>query len=214
MSSPVASTNSVAAAGPAPGRTRYTSVAIALHWTIGLGIVAMLAMGLVMTHVKLAPFTQFKLYQLHKSVGITILVAAALRLLWRFAHPPPALPDDMPRWEKGAAEATHVLLYGLMIGMPLVGWALVSAAPLNIPTVLYGVIPWPHIPIFADLHIKAQSAPVLARIHAYGGYTLIALLALHAGAALRHHLVLRDDVLRRMIPGLPWFGRAQTRTLS
>jgi len=208
MSSPVASTNPVAA------RTRYTSVAIALHWTIGLGIVAMLAMGLVMTHVKLAPFTQFKLYQLHKSVGITILLAAALRLLWRFAHRPPALPDDMPRWEKGAAEGTHVLLYGLMIGMPLVGWALVSASPLNIPTVLYGVIPWPHIPIFAQWHIKAQAAPVLARIHAYGGYALIGFLLLHAGAALRHHLVLRDDVLRRMIPGLPRFGRAQTRRLS
>jgi len=208
MSSPVASTNPVAA------RTRYTSVAIALHWTIGLGIVAMLAMGLVMTHVKLAPFTQLKLYQLHKSVGITILLAAALRLLWRFAHRPPALPDDMPRWEKGAAEGTHVLLYGLMIGMPLVGWALVSASPLNIPTVLYGVIPWPHIPIFAQWHIKAQAAPVLARIHAYGGYALIGFLLLHAGAALRHHLVLRDDVLRRMIPGLPRFGRAQTRRLS
>jgi len=208
MSSPVASTNPVAA------RTRYTSVAIALHWTIGFGIVAMLAMGLVMTHVKLAPFTQFKLYQLHKSVGITILLATALRLLWRFAHRPPALPDDMSRWEKGAAEGTHVLLYGLMIGMPLVGWALVSASPLNIPTVLYGVIPWPHIPIFAQWHIKAQAAPVLARIHAYGGYALIGFLLLHAGAALRHHLVLRDDVLRRMIPGLPWFGRAQTRRLS
>ena len=204
----------VAAAGPAPGRTRYTSVAIALHWVIALGIVAMLAMGLAMTHVKLTPFTQFKLYQLHKSIGITILLAAALRLLWRVTHRPPALPDGMPGWEKGAAEGTHLLLYGLMIGMPLVGWALVSAAPLNIPTVLYGVIPWPHIPIFAQWHIKAQAAPVLARIHAYGGYALIGFLLLHAGAALRHHLVLRDDVLRRMIPGLPWFGRAQTRRLS
>lgn len=204
----------VAAAGPAPGRTRYTSVAIALHWVIALGIVAMLAIGLAMTHVKLTPFTQFKLYQLHKSIGITILLAAALRLLWRVTHRPPALPDGMPGWEKGAAEGTHLLLYGLMIGMPLVGWALVSAAPLNIPTVLYGVIPWPHIPIFAQWHIKAQAGPVLARIHAYGGYALIGFLLLHAGAALRHHLVLRDDVLRRMIPGLPWFGRAQTRRLS
>ncbi len=204
----------VAAAGPAPGRTRYTSVAIALHWVIALGIVAMLAMGLAMTHVKLTPFTQFKLYQLHKSIGITILLAAALRLLWRVTHRPPALPDGMPGWEKGAAEGTHLLFYILMIGMPLVGWALVSAAPLNIPTVLYGVIPWPHIPIFAQWHIKAQAAPVLARIHAYGGYALIGFLLLHAGAALRHHFVLRDDVLRRMIPGLPWFDKAQTRRLS
>ena len=199
---------------PVPSRSRYTSVAIALHWLIALGIVAMLAMGLVMTHAKLAPFTVFKLYQLHKSVGITILLAAVLRLLWRLTHRPPALPSDMPRWEKGAAEGTHVLLYLLMIGMPLVGWALVSASPLNIPTVLYGVIPWPHLPVFADLHDKAQVAPVLGMIHAYGAYVLIALLLLHAGAALRHHIVMRDEVLRRMIPGLPRFGVPQSKRVS
>ncbi len=194
-----------------PPRTRYTSVAIALHWLIALGIFAMLAMGLVMTHVKLAPLMVFKLYQLHKSVGITILLAALLRLLWRFTHRPPALPSDMPQWEKGAAEGTHVVLYLLMIGMPLVGWALVSASPLNIPTVLYGVIPWPHLPVFADLHDKAHVAPILGMIHAYGAYALIALLLLHAGAALRHHFVMRDEVLRRMIPGLPRFGTSHSK---
>ncbi len=188
---------------------RYGWVAIVLHWTIGLGILAMLAMGLAMTHAPLTPLLKFQLYQLHKSVGITILVAAALRLVWRFAHRPPPLPGDMPALEKGAAEGTHVLLYGLMIGMPLVGWALVSASPFNIPTVLYGVLPWPHIPVTAWFGWnKAQASAVLATVHAYGGYALIALVLLHAGAALRHHLVLRDDVLRRMIPGLPWIGRA------
>ncbi len=196
---------------PVASRTRYTGVAIALHWLIALGILAMLAMGLVMTHVKLAPFTVFKLYQLHKSIGITILLAAVLRLIWRFAHRPPALPSDMPRWEKGAAESTHVLLYLLMIGMPLVGWALVSASPLNIPTVLYGVVPWPHLPVFATLADKAHVAPVLGIIHAYGAYVLLALLLLHAGAALRHHIVMRDEVLRRMIPGLPRFGGPQSK---
>ncbi len=193
---------------PAAVPSRYGWVAIVLHWTIGLSILAMLAMGLVMTHVKLTPLMQFKLFQLHKSVGLTILVAAVLRLLWRLAHHPPALPRHMPRWERVAAEGTHVLLYGLMIGMPLVGWALVSASPLNIPTILFGVVSWPHIPLTAWFGwSKAQASPVLAWIHADGGYALIALVALHAGAALRHHLVLRDDVLRRMIPGLPWLGR-------
>ena len=111
-------------------------------------------------------------------------------------------------------KGTHVLLYVLMIGMPLVGWALVSASPLNIPTVLFGVIPWPHLPIFSDLHDKAHVAPVLGMIHAYGAYVLIALLLLHAGAALRHHLVMRDEVLRRMIPGLPRFGVPQSKRVS
>ena len=193
---------------------RFTWVAIALHWTIGLGILAMLAMGLAMTHAPLPAAQKFYLYQLHKSVGITILVSVALRLLWRFTHRPPPLPGDMPGWEKGAAEGTHVLLYALMIGMPLVGWALVSASPLNIPTVLYGRVPWPHIPVTAWFGWnKAQASPILADVHAWGGYALIALFVLHAGAALRHHLVLRDGVLRRMIPGLPWLGRPRPERL-
>lgn len=193
---------------------RYTGVAILLHWTIGLGILAMLPMGLAMTHAPLPVATKFQFYQAHKSIGITILVAAALRLLWRFAHRPPALPSGIPRWERGAAAGTHGLLYALMLGMPLVGWALVSASPLNIPTVLYGVIPWPHIPIASWFGVgKAQAAPLLAGLHAWGGYALIALFALHAGAALRHHLVLRDDTLRRMIPGLPRLGRDKTERL-
>ena len=192
---------------------RFTAVAIALHWLIGLGILAMLAMGLAMAHAPLPPSSKFALYQLHKSVGITILLAALLRLAWRLSHRPPPLPRDMPAWERGAAGGTHYLLYGLMIGMPLVGWALVSASPLNIPTVLYGVVPWPHIPLTAWFGWpKAQAGPVLAWLHAWGGYALIALFLLHAGAALRHHLVLRDGVLRRMIPGLPFLGRPRPET--
>lgn len=191
---------------------RYGWVAIVLHWTIGLGILAMLVMGLAMAHAPLSPLIKFKLFQLHKSVGITILIAAALRLLWRLAHRPPPLPGAMPRWEKGAAESTHVLLYGLMIGMPLVGWALVSASPLNIPTMLYGLVRWPHIPVTAWFGWnKVQASAVLDTVHAYGAYVLIALILLHAGAALRHHFVLRDPVLRRMIPGLPWLGRPTLR---
>ena len=190
------------------GATRYTSVAIALHWLIALAILAMLVMGLTMTHVKLAPVDKFKLYQLHKSVGLTILVLALLRLVWRLVHRPPALPAGMPRWERGAAEATHVVLYGFMIGLPLVGWALVSASRFNLPTVLYGVLPWPHIPVLAGLPgaTKAWLEPVLAWVHADGAYLLIGFIALHAGAALRHYLVERDSILQRMIPGLPRLG--------
>ena len=191
---------------------RYTAVAIALHWLIALAILVMVAVGLTMVHVKIAPMTQFRLYQLHKSVGITILGLAAVRLLWRLTHRPPPLPADMPRLEKQAAEGTHRLLYGLMLGMPLVGWALVSASPLNIPTYLYGVIPWPHLPMLSTLHNKAPVEAALKQVHAYGAYVLIALVLLHAAAALRHHVLIRDDVLRRMIPGLPWIGTAQTKT--
>lgn len=193
---------------------RYTAVAQALHWLTAPFVLAVLALAWIAEALPEHGPDKGTVFDLHKSVGITILLAAALRLLWRFTHRPPALPGDMPRWEKGAAGGTHVALYALMIGMPLVGWALVSASPLNIPTLLYGVVPWPHIPVAEWLGVgKAQASAVLAAVHADGGYALIALFLLHAGAALRHHLVLRDGVLRRMIPGLPWLGRPPRETL-
>ena len=191
---------------------RYTTVAIALHWLIALAILAMLAIGLTMTHVKLAPVDKFKLYQLHKSIGLTILALAVLRLGWRLVHRPPALPAAMPAWERGAAEGTHVLLYGFMIGLPLLGWAMVSASPFNLPTVLYGVLPWPHLPI--PYKAAAAAEPVLRWLHAYGAYALLGFVVLHAGAALRHALVKGDDILQRMLPRLPRLGGGPATRIS
>ena len=185
---------------------RYTAVAIALHWLIALAILAMMAMGLAMTHLAMPVADKFKLYQLHKSVGLTILMLAVLRLLWRWTHRPPPLPTSMPAWEKGAAEGTHVLLYIFMIGMPLVGWALVSVSPFNLPTVLYGVLPWPHLSFLTAFGSKPTLEPLFKAMHAYGAYALIAFVALHAGAALRHYVIEHDTVLQRMIPGLPRLG--------
>lgn len=185
-----------------PGRVsnRYTIVAIILHWVIALGIVVMVVMGLTMTHVELDPMRLFQLYQLHKSIGITVLLAAVLRLLWRLTHRPPDLPDAMPRLEKTAASGAHVALYGLMVALPLSGWALVSASALAIPTVLYGVVPWPDLPILSSLADKEPVEAALKLVHAYGAYMLVALVGMHALAALRHHVVLRDDILTRMLP--------------
>ena len=181
-------------------RGRYTLVAIALHWAMAIGIAILAVLGLVMAHVKLDPMRLFQLYQLHKSVGITVLLAAVLRLAWRLIHHPPALPASMPRLERKAASAAHVLLYGFLFGLPLTGWALVSVSVLAIPTVLYGVIPWPHLPILSTLPNKAPVEAVFKLVHAYGAYALIALVAGHAAAALRHHFIIHDDVLLRMLP--------------
>lgn len=182
---------------------RYTAVAQALHWLLAVALVAMVIMGLAMAHAPLATATKFKLYQLHKSVGITILLLAVLRLAWRLTHRPPPLPIGMPASEKAAAHGAHVLLYALMIGLPLAGWALVSISPINLPTVLYGLVPWPHLPVLSGLPRAEKSAwaPMVADVHAYGAYALSALVAVHVLAALRHHFLLRDDTLRRMLPG-------------
>jgi cytochrome b561 len=182
------------------GDARYTAVAIALHWLMALGILALVIMGLAMTYIDLPPMRIFQLYQLHKSVGISVLLAAVLRLAWRLKHPAPALPASMPRGERAAAKGGHILLYFCLFALPMTGWALVSVSVLNIPTVLYGVVPWPHLPVLSTLPDKAWAEALFKRVHAYGAWALIALVAGHAAAALRHHFVHRDDVLRRMLP--------------
>ena len=185
------------------GHTRYTAVAIVLHWVMALGIAALATMGLVMVHGKLDPLRQFQLYQLHKSIGITILLTVVFRLGWRLAFRPPPLPGSMPPAERAAAAGSHLFLYALLFALPFTGWALVSSSVFNIPTVLYGAIPWPDLPVFSTLHDKAPVEAVLKIVHAYGAYTLIALVAIHTSAALRHHFIIKDDVLRRMLPVLP-----------
>ncbi|MEL7485882.1 MAG: cytochrome b [Pseudomonadota bacterium] len=182
---------------------RYTSVAIILHWLIALLIIGQIAGGWYMTHlVPEASSQQFQLYQLHKSFGVTILLASLVRLGWRFTHRPPALPNGMAGWERVGARISHIAFYGLMIGVPLGGWALVSASPFagSVPTFLFGVIPWPHLPFFEGVEDRAALAETIAGMHELFAKTILVLLALHIGAALKHHFVSRDDVLARMIP--------------
>lgn len=179
---------------------RYDLAAILLHWVIGLGIAVLIVLGLAMVHLPLAIGLKFQLYQLHKSIGITVLLAVLLRVLWRLTHQPPALPQDMPAAEKTAASASHFLLYGLMLAMPLTGWAMVTVSPYDIPTVLYGVIPWPDMPVLSTMVDKKPADAITTFLHHKLGYIFIALICLHAAAALRHHFFLRDGILRRMLP--------------
>ncbi|WP_370693941.1 cytochrome b [Methylobacterium sp. NEAU K] len=129
-----------------------------------------------------------------------MLVLTGLRLAWRIFHRPPPSPAGMPARERRAAAAAHGVLYGLLVGLPLTGWAVVSLSPFNLPTVLYGLVPWPHLPLAPLLSDPAAAEGRLKVVHAYGAWFLTALLVLHVVAALRHHLILRDDVLRRMLP--------------
>ncbi len=181
---------------------RYSAVAIVLHWLIAACILALLAMGLVMTHVKLAPATLFPLYQLHKSVGVTVLLLVLLRVIWRLTHRPPPLPAAMPGVERAASSTVHLLLYALMLVMPLTGWAVVSASPMNIPTVLYGIVPWPHLPVLSTLTHKKPVEAVLQTLHAWGAWIVIGIVAVHIAAALRHHFITRDAIMLRMLPRL------------
>ncbi len=183
--------------------SRYNSVALVLHWLIA---------ALILTNIALAwrfdglhGFDKDTLVQLHKSIGISILILSLARLGWRLASPPPPLPQDMNAMEKSVARAVHGLFYVVMIGMPLTGWALSSASPLiHIrPITLFGLIPWPAIGALTHLppaqmtsaHNVATAAHHLLAKLAYG------MIVLHVAAAMRHQFLLRDKVLLRMLPG-------------
>lgn len=186
-----------------PRGDRYTAVAITLHWLIAAAILTLLAAGLWMTTAIQQPGTRafaFQVYQWHKALGLTVLVLSLARLAWRFTHAAPPLPDGMSAIERFGAKATHWGFYALMIGMPLLGWAMVSASPLGLPTIVFGLFEWPHIPWLAALDDKKPVEDVLKLAHRTGGYLMLGLAALHVAAALKHHVINRDDVLARMLP--------------
>lgn len=170
---------------------QYTRTAKALHWLIAVLIIGMLCLGLYMDSLPFAAL-RFQLIQLHKSIGITILLLVAFRLLWRFTNPAPMLPAHMPLWQKTAAHATHTLLYVLMFGMPLSGYIMSDAMGYH-PN-WFGI----SVPILTSPNPKLADS--LAAFHEYGSYALWALLAAHVGAALFHHVIVKDETLRRMLP--------------
>jgi len=183
---------------------RYSAVSILLHWTIALAIVCQIFLGWRMTDLPRG-MAQFELYQLHKSIGISILLLSLVRLGWRLTHPAPPLPEHMRGWERLLARATHVGFYVLMIGMPLLGWALVSASPYNVPTLLWNAIPWPHMPWLAELDpaSKKETSELLEAVHSKGAWVIIGVLGLHVAGALKHQFFDRDTVLWRMLPLVP-----------
>ena len=167
---------------------RYSAIAIVLHWLIALALAGNLALGFVMPR----DASGFALFQLHKSIGITILLLSLVRLGWRLTHrPPPALEGG---WEGTLAKAVHIGFYAFMILAPLTGWALVSTSSVDVPTLLYGVVPWPDLPIGGGEDLWEEVHELLA----FGG---IALFLLHVAGALRHHFLLHDGLLARMAPG-------------
>ena len=183
-------------------RNRYSAVAIALHWTIALLILSNIGIAWYFNTLhgmdKIAPV------QLHKSIGITVLLLSLARIAWRLAVPPPPPPPGQPAWERFAAATVHLLFYGVMIGMPLSGWAMSSASPLihAFPITLYGVIPWPAIAPLANLpHDQMKQAhAVFSLFHHTVAKLTYGLVALHVAAALKHQIIDRDGVLGRMIP--------------
>jgi len=193
---------------------RYTAVAIVLHWAIAIAILGMIPLGWWMGDSLDDPETQAQAiaaFQLHKSIGLTILLLSLTRLGWRLTHKPPPLPAQMPAWEAFAAKTTHWAFYFIIIVMPLTGWLYAStgwSAPddraLNVPTLYFGLFQVPHLLGLAELpdHARASAADALGFVHSKLAWGAIVLLVLHVGAALKHHFLDKDEVLTHMVPGL------------
>lgn len=165
---------------------RYSTGAIVLHWLIALALAGEIALGFAMPK----DASGFAEYQLHKSIGITILALSLLRLGWRFTHARPAPVEA--GFAGFLASAVHVGFYVFMIAMPLTGWALVSTDPLDVPTILFGVVPLPHLPLPEGLNELAEES------HEWLAWGGLALFALHVVGALRHHFLMEDGLLARM----------------
>jgi cytochrome b561 len=174
-----------------------------LHWLIAIALVGMIAFGYYLSTLPITDPNLFALVQLHKSIGLTILVLSVLRVIWRLVNPVPPLPDTLSKPAKILARITHILLYVLIIAIPFNGWAMVSASPLGIPTIWFGLFEWPHIAPLAHLPYDQKEAKeeAIHSVHAWLAYGAGVLLLFHAAAALFHHHLLKDDTLRRMLPG-------------
>ena len=180
------------ASAPVSTRTRYTLVAMTLHWTIALLVFGGWGLGFYMHELPLSP-AKLRYYSWHKWIGVTVFLLATLRVAWLATHAAPRLPATTPPWQVRSARITHALLYVLMFALPVSGWLMSSAK--GVPTVYFGVLPLP------DLVEKDKAlGNLLGEVHEALAFTLAALVLLHIAAAAKHQWIDRDSVVDRMLP--------------
>jgi cytochrome b561 len=174
-------------------RTKYDLIAISLHWLTAVLIIFMLVYG-----EDLMDRRQPDIFNatVHASVGATILILSVIRLVWRMITPVPPLPASMKPWEVGLSKATHAIFYVMMIGLPITGWLAFSETVVRHPgfegTTFFGILQIIQVAAAVDLPF--------GNIHSLGSNLMIALVALHVLAALKHQFVDKDNLLGRMIP--------------
>jgi cytochrome b561 len=173
---------------------RYGAVAIALHWLVAVLMIGLIGLGIYMVQLPDAGFAGQKitLILLHKQIGILVWILGLARLAWRQFNPLPELAQTMPEWQQIAAVLMQLCLLGLMIVQPVLGWLMSSAAGISVS--FFGLFT---LPDFLP-HNEIEFAR-LRGIHDGLGLILAAMIVLHAGAALRHHYVLHDDTLQKML---------------
>jgi cytochrome b561 len=170
----------------------YTAIAKLFHWGMALLFVGLITLGFVMTDMSLSP-EKLQYYAWHKWAGVTVFMLVWLRLGWRVLNPPPAYPVTMSPMLQRFAYLGHAALYGLMVVIPLSGWLMSSAK--GVQTVWFGVLPLPDL-----LEKDKELGHLLHEVHEALNFVLLFLLAGHVAAALKHHWIDKDDILKRMLP--------------
>ncbi len=175
----------------------WGALSITLHWLVALLVIGQWTLGLVMGEFVKDLELKFNLFQLHKSFGFLIFVLMILRLVWRLTQPVPALPAHMKPHERRLSHFSHWGFYVLLLAMPVAGWISAATAKIIVPTRIFGLftLPNPFGPR-PELHEFAEET------HELLAWVLLALLVLHVAAALKHHVIDRDELLARMLPGL------------
>ncbi|BEU21399.1 cytochrome b [Paraburkholderia terrae] len=170
----------------------FSPLARLLHWTMAVLILAMLFIGVAM--VATVSHVHATLIALHRPLGVALLVLALIRVAVRWKNGSPSLPDDMPALQRFAAKASHLVLYGLFIAMPLIGWAMLSAG--GYPVTLFGA--W-HLPAIVPRNVDLFA--LLRALHTWLAFALFATVLAHIAAALFHGLIRRDGVFSSMARG-------------
>ncbi|MGY0633856.1 cytochrome b [Luteimonas sp. A478] len=171
---------------------RWGFVSQLMHWGILVLLVWLAWLGLTMVDMEPSP-AMIEAYALHKSLGLTLLVLVATRLAWRLFAGSPKVLSGTPVWQARVADVTHIALYVLMFAIPLSGWLFNSAS--GYPLQWFKLF---NLPAIAGRDMEL--AELAKQVHVAGFWLLLLLVAAHAGAALYHHFIQRDDTLRRMLP--------------
>ncbi len=183
---------------------RYTGIAITLHWIVAVLIVANVMLAWIWPN--LLPDAQVRpAINLHKSIGITILGLAILRILWRAGHRPPPLPQGYAGWEKTTSHIVHWGLYAILFAMPLTGWIMDSAyeKAAATPMYLFGLVHWPRLGFILALDPATKKAvhDGFGAAHGFIAYAVYALVFLHVAGALKHQWLDGTKEVQRMWPG-------------
>ncbi len=175
----------------------WGAASIALHWLVALLVIGQWGLGLVMGEFVKDLELKFDLFQLHKSIGFLIFVLVILRLIWRLVQPVPELPATMKPFERRLSHLSHWGFYIILLLMPVAGWVSAATSKIVVPTRIFGLFTLPN-PLGPNpaLHEFAEEA------HELLAWLLLALLLLHVAAAIKHHVIDKDELLTRMLPGL------------